>query len=92
MGRRAESPSTVLPGCDQLCGGLPGGAGKACAALAAGHRRRDGAVPASAGIEYLLPLGNTVTLRTRRTVVCAFVEPTTGWTGGLPEGSSTPNR
>ncbi|MGW4646924.1 DUF4190 domain-containing protein [Kitasatospora sp. NPDC004289] len=68
------------------------GAGKACAGLAADHLRRGGAVPASAGIEYLLPLGNTVTLRTRRTVVCAFVEPTTGWTGGLPEGSSTSNR
>ncbi|AUG75544.1 hypothetical protein CFP65_0585 [Kitasatospora sp. MMS16-BH015] len=57
------------------------GAAKACAAMAADYLRRDRGVPASAQIDYLLPLGNTLTARTHRTVICALVYQSTAWTG-----------
>ncbi|MDH6578402.1 DUF4190 domain-containing protein [Kitasatospora sp. MAP5-34] len=65
------------------------GAAKACAATAAGYLPPDRTVPVSARIDYLMPLGNNVVLRPHRTVICAFVDPDTGWTGSLREGTTS---
>ncbi|MFC9324120.1 DUF4190 domain-containing protein [Kitasatospora sp. NPDC057015] len=64
------------------------GAREACAA-AAKDRKQGRAVPASVRIDVLLPLGNTLTARPHRTVICAFVD-SAAWTGRLGDGATAP--
>ncbi|GAA2130060.1 hypothetical protein GCM10009760_02070 [Kitasatospora kazusensis] len=59
------------------------GAGDACSAAVAGYLPPGRALPASLRIDYLPPQGNLVVVRPHRTVICAFVDRGTGWTGSL---------
>ncbi|WP_030268345.1 DUF4190 domain-containing protein [Streptomyces sp. NRRL B-24484] len=50
--------------------------------VAAGRR-----LPATAGVDVLLPQGNTTVVRTKTQAVCAVVDPGAGWTGSLRQPS-----
>ncbi|MEV6210281.1 septum formation family protein [Kitasatospora sp. NPDC051914] len=56
-----------------------------CSALLRGYPAAGQDLPVTAGIDFLLPRGNSVVVRTQTKVVCAVVDDGPGWTRSLHE-------